>query len=128
MGCLWITKRIPVLDDRRHGLLSEKSMGLSLLDTENLHSEVQTLVFPGESKKIDLHLMKRLIQYPLIEDDQNALMAKAFFEHYLEELNKQGIDFFTIFINPRFCCIHLQAIYVNSCYIALQQNRKENAY
>ena len=60
-----------MLDDLRHGLLSEKSMGLSLLDIGNMHSEVQTLVFPGESKKIDLHLIKQLIQYPLIEDDQS---------------------------------------------------------
>ncbi len=82
-----ITKRIPVLDDLRQGLLSEQSMGVSLLDIGNMYIEVQSLVFPGESTKIDLHLLKRLIKYPLIEDDEDAIMAKTFFEQYLEELN-----------------------------------------
>ena len=86
-----ITKQIPLLDDLRQGLMSERSMGLDLLNLANMHEEVRDLLFPPPSDQIDLKNMKTLIQYELSSlHDSAAVVARVFMDRYIEEISQRG--------------------------------------
>ena len=85
-----ITKRIPMLDDLRQGLISESVLGFNVLNLASMHTEVKQLIFPPISNKIDLFQMKEMIKYDGDEFNPDILAAKEFMDRYMSELSSRG--------------------------------------
>lgn len=78
-----ITKRIPLLDDLREGLMSESSMGTGLLNLASMH--------PPPSGQIDLVELKRMVQYERgFMRNPDAVVARDFMNTYMEEMSQRG--------------------------------------
>ena len=74
-----ITKRIPLFDDLREGLMSESSMGTGLLNLASMHKEVRDVVE-----------LKRMVQYERgLMRNPDAVVARDFMNMYMEEMSQR---------------------------------------
>jgi hypothetical protein len=85
-----VTKRIPMLDDLRQGLVSESSLGFNVLNLASMYTEVKQLIFPPISDEVDLHQMKELVNYESNVFNPDALAAQEFMDRYMNELSERG--------------------------------------
>lgn len=85
-----ITKRIPMLDDLRQGLMSESALGINVMSLAGMHNEIKELLFPPVTEKIDLCEMKEMVKYECDMSNPDAVTAQVFLERYLCELNERG--------------------------------------
>lgn len=81
-----VTQCIPVLDDLRKGLDSERVMASTGIDPVQQHPQLQQLIFPAAVSRIEVS--EQLIKYN--ETDDSTEKAVEYFDKYLDELNTRA--------------------------------------